>query len=190
MPISKPYTCSSICELHCIDLCVLLLFLSFLCALQLVALAPCNRLAVLQPITSLVATLSLIKPHYYPKLLDKLTQSPSLNAHHTLCQHASPEGGGISANETTSAFTNTRAEDKESEVKVSTNDSLTEEAALHGTQVAGGSVLRDTEQEGDNSAHRDKFVARYASDPELYMSLQLLFCSSRTGSQNDSGKCS
>ena len=165
-----------------------------------------SHLAVLQPITSLVATLSLIKPQYHAKLIGKLKNPSSFN--HPSATTSTRKSKNHRRKSVQSA--DTREDNlKATEILLTPDVTGTtcsrrdtgkarEEARLHGeargsesddfplTKTTSDSrnhaVAPVTVPEGashleDNCAHRteDKFITCYATDPELYVSLQLLF---------------
>ena len=171
---------------------------------------------MLQPITSLVATLSLIKPQYHTKLVGKLKNPFSFNHSSTTTSANKSKNrrrnGGQSADTRKDKLTVTKATERRlvPDVMGTTcigrdtgHGKVHEKARIHGeakgsegdnfplTKTTSDSqshavvpvtVPGDASHLEDNHPHRtkDKFITCYATDPELYVSLQLLFTHNRT----------
>ena len=164
----------------------------------------CSLLAVLQPITSLVATLSLIKPQYHAKLVGKLKNPSSFNHpsattsarksknhRHKSVQSADTREDKLKATEilltpdvtgTTCSRRDTGKVHEEArlhEARGSESDDFPLTKTISDSQshaVAPVTVPKGASHLEDNCAHRtkDKFITCHATDPELYVSLQLL----------------
>ena len=154
-------------------------------------------LGVLQPVTSLVSTLSLLKPQYQRQLLKKLVNppidsgsccAPSKIVSLPLISKGQPTNNGGRRSGKTSGVVQIQAQ----------NGVEKEESSVHGTlprRLPGRSQLGGisdnngyremavTSREGNSleKEEEDEFVKSCASDCELYTGLQLLFRKSNKG---------
>ena len=175
----------------------------------------CSHLAVLQPITSLVATLSLIKPRYHAKLVGKLTNPPSFNhpsATTSTSKSKNRRHKGVQSTDVREdKLTGTKATERVSTPDFTASAScgrntgkVHEKAKLHGEPIGGEGVGDDfscTKTNSDLQSHavpvtvprdashlegnhanrrKEEFTTCYATDPELYVSLRLLFTHNHT----------
>ena len=181
---------------------------------------------MLQPITSLVATLSLIKPQYHAKLIGKLTNPPSFNhpsatastSKSKNCRHKGVQSGDTREDR----LTGTKARDRVLTPDVMAAAScgrntgeVQEKEKSHERAMGGGGGVSDdfscantnsdlrshavgpvTAPEDANNLegnHADKrkeeFTTCYATHPELYVSLQLLFSHSYDRADGHHSRC-
>ena len=195
---------------------------------------------MLQPITSLVATLSLVKPQYCPRLIGKLV-SPSpyadsttatntgreenTRSKHTQFRHVKSNIDILTANATerhsapptlssyritgeSQGGTESRIGSKggRDDISATAHSDSQSYAIACGTDLMPVSMMPVTTpgdggptRNGPANRHREfnrdrEFVACHASDPELYVSLQLLFhhehhSRGKTHSQVNHGYC-
>ena len=189
-------------------------------SLQLVGINPASPsprpacVGVLQPVTSLVATLTLVRPQHHARLLERLGATSSLapgpKRQDFLAHLRTTREGRGSEMDADRNFAAPAVDDQTVRVKkvavggpkstamlfledvfssdkkqrevptLSTDRRRREDPALSGQgspQANDVSTSHSAEASGGTS--EEQFVVRYASDSELYASLQLLFRSSR-----------
>ena len=158
---------------------------------------------VLQPITSLVGTLTLVQPRYHARLLARLgtasrQQAPEPQRNDSLARLQTPREESESERPDCH-FTDIRAE-PESKSDVSTRPERKSEVSTGTGPERKSGVSTGTGPErksevstgtgperksevstgtGPERKSEEEFVARYAGDSELYTSLHLLFHNSR-----------
>ena len=142
-----------------------------------------RKLGVLQPITSLVATLSLVKPKYYARLLGEIstTVPPQLKPASN-CDNGVPIPVDME-NRATSESKGDNATQRKQLPQVATNQSSLSERIPQNCNASD--MLKECAQ-AKSSAEESVMICN-ASDPELYVSLQLLFRSRALKQDSDAG---
>ena len=145
-------------------------------------------LGVLQPITSLVSTISLVKPVHRGQLLGKLVSPPlddcgsgNVVSVSLKSRCLSRERGRKNAS-TSRAVPVSARDDCERTRNVVCAPSVSStggraSSGLHGDRCSGemGAASGEHETELKGEEKRDGFASKIASDVELYLGLQLLF---------------
>ena len=150
-------------------------------------------LGVLQPVTSLVSTLSLLKPQHQEKLLKKLVDPP-LEGRESLGGHSETVSVPLSSKRQLSNKQRRKPRKAGELIQIEPQSGQEKEVicihgalpeSLPGSGQLGGildrcdedreKVTTPKEENGQEQEEEDRFVRSCASDCELYTGLQLLF---------------